>query len=197
MTTPLRRRMTRLALLATLTLPATLATPAGSGADGGLVRASAEDAGLVVTLFTSPTPLRVGIADVSVLVQDARTRAALLDADVRVRVEPAGGGAPLVDAPLDRATATNKLLQAALVTLPASGRFRLVAEARRGDATAVASAELEVAEPSPALLALWPLLALPPAVVGIFLVHQWLRRRSLGTARGRILAAAHPGRAAR
>lgn len=166
-------------------------------ADGGLVRASGEQAGLRVTLFTTPTPLRVGSADVSVLVQDARTRDALLDAVVEVRLEPPGGGDALVSARLDRASATNKLLQAATLALAEPGRFRLVATARHGATSAVASAEVEVAEPRPALLALWPLLALPPAVVGIFLVHHWLRRRSLGTARGRTLAAAHPGRAAR
>lgn len=165
-------------------------------ADGGLVRASSEQAGLLVTLFTSPTPLRVGGADVSVLVQDARTRAALLDAVVDVRLEPARGGDALLTARLDHASATNKLLQAATLELAQPGRFRLAATARHGTASAVASAEIEVAEPLPALLALWPLLALPPAVVGIFIVHQWLRRRSLGTAR-EILAAAHPGRAAR
>jgi len=165
-------------------------------ADGGLVRASSEQAGLIVTLFTAPTPLRVGSADVSVLVQDARTREALLDAAVDMRLEPAGGGDALQTARLDHATATNKLLQAATLALAQPGRFRLVATVRHGDASAVTSAEIEVAEPLPALLALWPLLALPPAVVGIFIVHQWLRRRSLGTAR-EILAAAHPGRAAR
>lgn len=182
-----------LALLAAL---AVLLPPAPARPDGGLVRAAGEHDGLVVTLFTSPTPLRVGAADVSVLVQDRATRAALLDAVARVRLEPLGGGAARAEALLDRAGATNKLLQAATLVLPESGRFRLVAEVRRGAATAVASAEVEVAEPSPALLALWPLLALPPLVVGIFIVHQWLRRRSVGTAR-EILAAAHPGRAAR
>lgn len=165
-------------------------------ADGGLVRASGEQDGLLVTLFTSPTPLRVGSADVSVLVQDAHTRDALLDAVVEVRLEPPGGGDALVTTRLDHASATNKLLQAATLALAEPGRFRLVATARRGPASAVTGAEVEVAEQLPALLALWPLLALPPAVVGIFIVHQWLRRRSLGTAR-EILAAAHPGRAAR
>ena len=180
-------------LLATLAaLPP--ASPARS--DGGLVRASIAQHGLLVTLFTSPTPLRVGAADVSVLVQDQATRSALLDAVVRVRLEAQGGGAARAEALLDRASATNKLLQAATLALPERGRFRLVAEARRGAATAVAGAEVEVAEPLPALLALWPLLALPPVVVGIFIVHQWLRRRSPGTAR-EILAAAHQGRAAR
>jgi hypothetical protein len=131
-----------------------------------------------------------------VLVQDDATRAPLLDTAVRVRLEPQGGGAPLAVVALDRASATNRLLQAAALELPERGRFRLVAEVRHGSATASISAEVEVVQPVPPLLALWPLLALPPLVVGIFIVHQWLRRRSLGTAR-EILAAAHPGRAAR
>lgn len=162
-------------------------------ADGGLVRATAEQGGLVVTLFTTPTPLRVGTADVSVLVQDAATRTTVLDAQVTVRVAPQHEGALPATVRLTHAAATNKLLQAGTVALPIPGPYRVVAEARRGYARAVVAADVTVDEPRPALLALWPLLALPALVVGIFLVQQWLRRRSLGTARGSSGAARRGG----
>lgn len=162
-------------------------------ADGGLVRASGTQNGLTVTLFTTPTPLRVGQADVSVLVQDAATREAVLDAQVKVRVAPQHEDAMPAVATLDRAAATNKLLQAATVVLPIPGEYRIVVEARRGLARALLAAEVTVEPPLPRLLALWPLLALPPAVVGIFLVQQWLRRRTLGTARGSSAAARRGG----
>ena len=171
----------------------TAATARAARADGGLVRASSARSGLLVTLFTTPTPLRTGPADVSVLVQDAATRATLLDAQVTVRVSAQHEGALPLTARLDRASAANKLLQAATVVLPVPGPYRIVAEARRGVARAVVAADVTVEPPIPPLLALWPYLALPPAVVGIFLVQQWLRNRSLGTARGSSAAARRGG----
>lgn len=177
-----------------LAVAALLATDAQRvRADGGLVRASNAQSGLVVTLFTAPTPLRTGDADVSVLVQDAATRETVLDAQVRVRITPGHEDAMPQVVPLSHAAATNKLLQAATVALPIPGPYRIVAEVRRGLARAVVVADLTVEPPLPPLLALWPYLALPPAVVGIFLVQQWLRHRSLGIARGSSAAARRGG----
>lgn len=175
----MRARALALAALAALTLRA-----APLRADGGVVRARADRGDLTITLFTTPTPLRAGDADVSVLVQDRASGAALLDATVELRIEPVGGGqAPLV-VPLAHAAATNKLLQAATFRFPGAGRYRLVATVRRGDDRAEVAAEVAVAPPPPALLALWPYLALPPVVVTIFLVQRWLRRRSTPAAAG-------------
>lgn len=179
-------------VLVVLALVATVAVRDASG-DGGLVRASGAQNGLLVTLFTTPTPLRVGSADVSVLVQDAATREALLDAQVSVRVSPQHEGALPVTALLDRATATNKLLQAASISLPVPGPYRVLVEARRGFARALLAADVAVEPPLPPLLALWPYLALPPLVVGLFLVQQVLRRRSSGAVRGGAAAARRGG----
>lgn len=189
-----------------------VATSVGTArADGGLVRGSVEQAGLVVTLFTSPTPLRAGNADVSVLVQDAASGAAVLDATVTLRIEPEvehpqvhehrhhqphEGGATAGTVRLTREAATNKLLQAATVRFATPGRTRLIAEARRGSARAAVVATVTVAEPQPPLLALWPYLALPPLVVGIFVVHQILRRRAARAPRTTLTAAASTGGAA-
>ncbi|MBY0278273.1 hypothetical protein K2Z84_23340 [Candidatus Binatia bacterium] len=159
------------------------AAPRAAHGDGGLVRASGVQNGLLVTLFTTPTPLRVGSADVSVLVQDAATRAPILDAQVSARVSPQHEGALPATALLDRAGATNQLLQAAPVTLPIPGPYRIVVEARRGVARALLATDVTVEPALPPLLALWPYLALPPLVIGLFLVQQILRHRSRGDAR--------------
>ncbi|MEW6270166.1 MAG: hypothetical protein AB1689_12810 [Thermodesulfobacteriota bacterium] len=187
-----RRRGAARALAHVVALPAalllgTVAMPGTTLADGGLVRARSEDGHLVLTLLTSPTPLRVGSADVSVLVQDGRG-VPLLDAEVVVRLEPGDGTGAAVDVPLTRAAATNGLLQAASLPLPAAGRFRLTALARRGDDRASAAAEVEVAPPAPALRALAAPLALPPLAVALYAVHQHLRRRA-----GRAAARARGG----
>jgi hypothetical protein len=172
---------------------AALASTAPARADGGLVRGSGVQNGFLVTIFTTPTPLRVGDADISVLVQDAATRETLLDTQVTARVSPQHEGALPATARLSHAAATNKLLQAATVALPIPGPYRIVVEVRRGMARAMIATDVTVEPPLPPLLALWPYLALPPAVVGIFLVRQWLKRRSLETARGRSAAARRGG----
>lgn len=177
----MRARALALAVVAVLLLAAAVTREARG--DGGLVRASGAQNGLLVTLFTTPTPLRVGSADVSVLVQDAATRAPILDAQVSARVSPQHEGALPATALLDRAGATNQLLQAASVALPIPGPYRIVVEARRGVARALLAADVTVDPPLPPLLALWPYLALPPLVVGLFLVQQMLRHRSRSAAR--------------
>jgi len=150
------------------------ATPAS--ADGGLVRARAEQDGLTVTLFTDPTPLRAGPADVSVLVQNG-DRMPVLDAAITVRLA-SGDGVPVVASqPLSHEEASNKLLQAARVVLPAPGRWRLTAEVRRGDARATVAADVDVAPATGRAGALWPVLAVPPVAVALYAVHQTLRRR--------------------
>jgi hypothetical protein len=174
-------RATGLAIAALAALA--LAAPPAA-ADGGVVRAREGRGDLTITLFTAPTPLRAGDADVSVLVQDRASGRPVLDATVAVRLEPAGDTRPPLVVPLTHAAATNKLLQAATVRFPEPGRYRLVATVRRGAAREEVAAEVAVAPPLPALLALWPYLALPPVVVTIFLVQQWLRRRSSRAVRG-------------
>lgn len=86
------RRPQRPARAAASALVAALAgalLPASAPADGGRVCASRAAGSLVVTLFTAPVPLRVGPADLSVLVQDRTSRSALLDATVHLQLEPA------------------------------------------------------------------------------------------------------------
>jgi hypothetical protein len=157
---------------------AVLAHAAATRADGGAVRARADRGSMTITLFTAPTPLRAGDADVSVLVQDRASGSVLLDAAVTLGLEPPDGTATGQIVPLDRQATRNQLLQAATVHLTATGRHRLIATVQRGAERVEVVAEVDVAAAPPALLALWPYLALPPVVVGIFLVQQLLRRRA-------------------
>jgi len=147
--------------------------------DGGLVRASATQDGLTVTLFTDPTPLRAGQADVSVLVQDAATRTPLLDARVDLHLARADAAQDRATVRLTRDAADNKLLQAARLDLPEPGRWSLRAEVLRGTARATATAEVHVAPAAGRLRALWPALAAPPVAIALFALHQALRRRRL------------------
>src|SRR5690348_1468883 len=59
-------------------------------ADGGAVRVSQRHGNRQITVFTESTPLRVGPVDVSILVQDTATGAAILGDAIDIEVAPLG-----------------------------------------------------------------------------------------------------------
>ena len=58
--------------------------------DGGFLRLCERSGPYQVAVFTSPTPLRVGPVDFSVLLQDAATGTVLSDARIVFRIMPPG-----------------------------------------------------------------------------------------------------------
>jgi hypothetical protein len=136
-------------------------------ADGGLVRISQPVGPYTVTVFSAPTPLRVGPIDLSVLVQ--RDGTPVLDLPVSMVLR---NGDTRLEAPATHAAATNKLLYAAPLLLPAAGRW--VVNVTVG----VESVGFEMdAEPALGVLAFWPYLVLPFVCVALFAVHQWRSAR--------------------
>src|SRR5262245_4003621 len=83
-------------------------------ADGGTLRVSRVAGPWRVSVFTSPTPLRAGTIDLSVLVQDAKTGQVRLGVPVRVWARQDDRD---VEAVATHGQATNKLLQAAHLEL--------------------------------------------------------------------------------
>jgi len=180
---------TRVRLLAPVGL--LLAVPAIAVADGGVVRTRQSVGSLVVTVFTTPTPLAAGPADVSVMVQDRATLAPMLDARVHVFLTPEGGdrepgrahpgpvGAthtPSTSTAATRARATNKLLYAAPVHLSRPGRWRLGVRVENAGEVEDVACVLRVGVPPPRLLAFWPELALPLLGVGLVALNRRLAR---------------------
>ena len=105
-----------LALLSSLILhPSSLAR-----ADGGAVRLRQRAGGYQIAVFTSPTPLRAGPVDVSVLVQDAATGECVPEAQVTVCLKAPGAGRTL-ECPATTEAATNRLFHAAVFELPEPG----------------------------------------------------------------------------
>ena len=68
-----------------LTFVAMLA-PARLFADGGTIQLRKEAGALLITVFTSPSPLSAGPADISVLLQKRNGLDPVLDADVSMRL---------------------------------------------------------------------------------------------------------------
>jgi len=145
-------------------------------ADGGTLRIQQDAGRLRITAFSAPEPLRVGIADLSVLVQRQPGGEPVLDAEVELRLEGPPGEAP-IELRATRSEATNELFYAARVELHAAGIWRLRVSVRSAGETAAVEGELPVGPPPLRLFELWPYLALPPAAVAIFALREWLVRR--------------------
>lgn len=141
-------------------------------ADGGTVRFSGPRDGKTVTVFTSPSPPRVGIVDVSILVQDADSGQPFADGHLVVRATSLQME-QTVSAPATSERATNKVMRSALLELPEPGTWHLVVE---GFAPPI-EFDLEVGEALPAWLDLWPWIVWPVVAIGLFGVFQVLRRR--------------------
>jgi hypothetical protein len=144
-------------------------------ADGGTLRLTRAAGPFVISVFTAPEPLRVGSADVSVLVERRAAAAVLLDATVELEVRAADGTERTVVA--SHATASNRLLQAALLELPDPGRWQLTVVVRHGTDAATVSCELLVESAAPYLAAQWQAVALPPLCIVLFVWRERLLRR--------------------
>lgn len=136
-------------------------------ADGGPVLLRQQSGPFLVTVFGAP---QAAPTDLSVLVENARDRTPLLDADVVFHI--AGDS---VRATHDQAS--NKLLYAALVNFSQPGPSRLAITVTQRGSTATLSAAINVA-PAPApVLAYWPYFALVPAAILLFALNQWLKQK--------------------
>jgi hypothetical protein len=163
-----------LILLACVTLD-----PLAVHADGGTVRLREASGPFLVTVFTESEPLRVGLIDASILVQDRETGRVILDTTVNLAFQRIPGPSARL---LSRATnshAKNKLLQAATVDLPAPGWWALQVLVCRGGKQAIFSAKLLVRPAAPRLARIWPWLIIPPCAICLFALHQTLRRTRL------------------
>ena len=129
-----------------------------------------------ITVFTAPTPARIGPVDVSVLVVDRAGQLPLLDADVQVGLRPAAAPALERSATATHAGATNKLLYGVALDVPSAGSWTLEARVRAGERAATVSCVLEVEAPLGPLVAYWPYLGLPAVAIGVFALQQWIRR---------------------
>ena len=149
-----------------------LSLSAPAHADGGALLLYDKSGPYALAVFTSPTPLRAGAVDVSVLVQDARGNA-VPDAVVVVRLQ---AGEQKLAAPATFELATNKLFRAAHFDLPA-GRWDVTVEVTGSQGPATARTAVEVGEALTPALGMWPWFAWPALAVLAFAVHQVRVRR--------------------
>lgn len=145
---------------------AALALQATTQADTGMLRAHVEETALHLTVFTEPTPVRVGLLDLSALVLDP-SGDALPEAVVLATLTPPDG--PAMHVTLHNAQATTAFMRAATCTLGQSGIWQVEVVASNGTDQVRASFDVEVAPPLPPLLALWPWLIPAPIALGLWM----------------------------
>jgi hypothetical protein len=141
--------------------------------DGGAVICSRHAGGLRITLFAAPAPLTTGSADLSVMVQRADGSAVL---DARVALEISAEGKRLL-VHLRRDAAANRLLYAAPVSFPSPGLWSVRTLVDGAGAQAALACALPVNPAHGRLEGVWWFVALVPAVLIIFALHQWLASR--------------------
>jgi putative membrane protein len=147
---PRESRFWRVAFPAlTLVIPlATIAygylAPSGIDIDGDIVRMEANSGPFHISVFTAPDPLTAGPCDVSVLVQDRKSGATILDAPVKLAIQSNGSSDPPSVTSATTGASSVKLLKAGTVILPGAGAWKLRVSVRRGGSDGVVEGTLNV-----------------------------------------------------
>ena len=148
-------------------------------ADGGRVLAEKQAGAYRVVLFADPTPLRAGLADFSLFLEDSGKGGPVLDVEVtfsliklsRPTPELAWKGIGCVTpgqaVPASQGHSGNGLLYSAMLGIPEPGLWELGVTISRAGGTDFVSFELPVDRALPPMLTWWPVVALMP--LGIFL----------------------------
>jgi hypothetical protein len=171
----------RRAGVATLLLAVTwVFLPLSGQANGGTVRANRQPAGpYAVSIFTSPTPLAVGIADVSVSIERAENGDLEPDARIIIAAEPVGhAGQPGVfEATHDQASDPN--FYAANVRLSSTGRWRFDVQVigRLGEGTVTFDVDIAEGIPPDRIVRGVAIVAAIWVGVGFWIYRRRRRRR--------------------
>ena len=144
-------------------------------ADGGIVLWQRTTGPFTVTAFTTQSPLRMGPADISILVESAGEARPVMDA--QVFIELTNEADATVSAEATHRQARNKLLYCSLINLPEAGNWRMKTIVEHGGERAEMLGDLTVIRPQPMLLSYWKLIAFPPVIIILFIINQSLRRR--------------------
>jgi hypothetical protein len=155
-----------------------LGVAAPAYADGGRLRMHAPAGPFVVTLFTTPDPLRADDADFSVALERAATGALVNDANITLILTPAAEGERgRIELAATRAAATSAFLQAADVKLPHPGSWKVTVAVRQGSESGECSTTLDVLPKSSLGGQIFWEIMLVPFLILLFAVHQRLKSK--------------------
>jgi len=150
-------------------------------ADGGTLRVSRRIQDRQVTVFTSPSLLRTGLIDISVLIQMAETGSVCQDEVIRVKLTSVDQPSTVLTEKATAGAATNKLFKSALFNLPYAGRWhaRILLDSEESPTEPAVEFEVSLAPPLPPWLVLASWIGWPFAIIALFCIHQWLVSRKL------------------
>jgi hypothetical protein len=148
---------------------------AAAHGDSGLIRLSETVFPWQVTVMTDPTPIREGLVDISVLIQDAKSDAAILDATVMLELKHVQSGLT-VSTEATRQQAVNRLLYAAKFVVPAAGQWTVETHIEHGDDAQVIAWSFTAATPLPPLAVIWPWLLPAVLAIAVYAANQRLRQ---------------------
>lgn len=147
-------------------------------ADGGGIVLQKRSGPFILTLFSDPSPVRVGRVDLSVMCQKADDNSPVLDATVLLHLRRPGNSNEIVEftLPAKHENASNKLLYAAAVNLPSPGTWRVIVDVKRKETEASLMGSLPVLAKQVAIVAYWPFFIIVPLAALLFAINRRLRR---------------------
>lgn len=148
---------------------------AAARGDGGTMLLHQDAGPFTITLFAAPQPLRTGMADLSVMVQDRSSGEVLLDSIIDVTLTPETAGTSPETVRLARGQASNRLLQASAVHFPKAGKWRVTLLVRRGNDAVHLATECTVEADRSRNLLIWFYVLLPAGIIVLFVIHQRLK----------------------
>jgi hypothetical protein len=145
-------------------------------ADGGTVQFRKEAGDCVITVFTAPAPLSVGLVDISLLLQNRSDLDPLLDAEVLLTLREEVSGIAF-EARATRANARNKLLYAVPVIFAKPGKWRIAIRVTKNGKETDVTGILAVAPARDKSTSYAGYFAFPPGMILLFGVREALIRR--------------------
>ena len=161
-------------------------------AHGALAQFTKAAGPFVVTVFTTPSSRRAGPVEISLLIQSRENQQAVLDCVARVQLRK--DDATSISSEATHEGAQNKLLYAAQVKVPEPGVWELEAVITHENDSVEVGGSITVVPSNPVFLAYWRSLTLPPLLITLFALNQWLKRRSLNFPLAEPVGAALRGR---
>ena len=144
-------------------------------ADGGVIQMAKIADPFVITVYSTSAPIRAGQVDFSVLIQNQENSEPVLNAHVLIQLYKEKG--VTISAQATSAVAQNKLLYAATMKIPEAGQWEMEVIVQQGEKTVSVAETVDVAPSRSLLQSHWQNLALPPLVIFLFVLNQWLKRR--------------------